>query len=369
MVYRLYAYGSNGEGQLGLGRVDDKVFGAQVENPPPCLEEIESICGGGNHTLMRTRSGHVWGAGCNLNKQLLGISDREQDVCSPVLEFKQLHCMNCVTGCAAAWESSAYALLGPVLADLGAFTTIYTSGRGLQGELGRGPAVEVHPTTRSEQIYDPLPGIAGDIAAGMYHYVAVVEPDSVYGWGRSKNGQLGKTEHKSISQPTLISDVPFWPHRVACGQNFTYIVGYPGTGEHLVLGEDKHGLQSDAPFDVKGWKDIGATWNAIFVLFEDGSLKAWGKSNLWSLVPPNLPPLEQIAVGSDHIVAITRDGKVISWGWAVHGNCGPLDHLKKPLGKGYVTGQWNEIPLDGKPVKIGAGYSTTFVITKTDEPA
>jgi protein ATS1 len=146
-----------------------------------------------------------------------------------------------------------------------------------------------------------------------------------------------------------------------CGQNFTYIAGDPTSGDHIVLGEDKHGIQSKKPDHIRGWKDLGATWNAIFVLFEDGSLTAWGKSDLWQLVPPDLPKIEQIAVGSDHMLALTKDNKVLSWGWAVHGNCGNMEALTKPLERGYVTGQYNEIGFEGDVVTIGAGYSTSFV--------
>jgi protein ATS1 len=206
----------------------------------------------------------------------------------------------------------------------------------------------------------------------MYHYVSIIpgsgrngdENCSVYGWGRARQGQLGVKTEAYYPRPTTIKDIPFKPEKVVCGQNFTYLVGDPATGEHLVLGIDKHGIQSKKPERVKGWKDIGATWNAIFVLFQDGTLTAWGKSDLWDLIPPDLPKIEQIAVGSDHVLALTVDNKLLAWGWAVHGNCGETASLKLPLAKGYVKGQYNEIGFEGEIVKIAAGYSTSFVVTR-----
>jgi protein ATS1 len=215
-----------------------------------------------------------------------------------------------------------------------------------------------------ETLATALPGTVVSFAAGMYHYVAVLDNGDVYGWGRARNGQLGKTDEKCHTTPIHIKDVPFKAQRVTCGQYFTYIVGDSKSGDHLLLGDDKHGIKSKKPHAVMGWKDIGATWNAVFVLYNDGSLSAWGKSDLWQLVPVGLPKLAQIAVGSDHILAVTADNRVLSWGWAVHGNCGDTRNLKIPLEKGYVSGQYNHVECgDGVVQMVAAGYSTSFILT------
>ncbi|KAF2280091.1 RCC1/BLIP-II [Westerdykella ornata] len=376
MSYSLYAFGSNGEGQLGVGTVSDKLHTpTKAPKMPPCDHGYKAIRGGGNHTLILTASGAVYGAGLDRSGQLGSQAplEDEDENSGRIVEFKDLHLD--VAFCAAAWESSAYILTPIRHSTTGIVNSgVYTEGRSLHGELGRGDRVDSYSVSgsirseRLERVLDvlptTLPGPAIDFAAGMYHYLAVLEDGSVYGWGRARSGQLGKTDLTHYSTPSRIEDIPFPARKVVCGQNFTYLVGNPASGEHIVLGDDKHGIQSKKPESVKGWKEIGATWNAIFVLLEDGTLMAWGKSNLWELVPPNLPKLKNIATGSDHVIALTEKNTVLAWGWAVHGNCGNTEGLKKPLSRGYVTGQFNEMEFDGEVVQIGAGYSTSFVVVK-----
>lgn len=400
---RLYACGSNGEGQLGLGYRSDKVL---VPTPVPettCMEwegvlmTLHEIRCGPNQTFLRS-SGAVVGAGDNRDKQI-GYMPSADECEGRYLRFSTALDGRCFGDVAAAWKSTAFACRANDgrkdeygnLVD----TRLDVLGRGEWGELGR-PGEVVHPDlvknpievvedrTRSvptpfshkivrnapEPLCAVLPNEPRVIAAGMYHYVLVTEDEqteeqTVYGWGRSKNGQLGESFRSSriVDKPTVLFDVPFPVHRLVCGQYFTYLVGDRESGEHIILGDDKHGIKSKAPPHIKGWKDVGATWNAIFVLFNDGTLTAWGKEDLWQLIPSNLPKIDQVAVGSDHIICITADKKVISWGWAEHGNCGDVSTLKQPLVKGYITGQWNELKLMGEPYKLGAGYSTSFVLT------
>ena len=118
------------------------------------------------------------------------------------------------------------------------------------------------------------------------------------------------------------------------------------------------------PPHIKNWKQIGATWNAIFVLFDDGHLTAWGKDNLWELVPKGLPLIEKMAVGSEHVLALTKDGKLISWGWGKHGNCGNMEGLRDRVENDMVNGFWNTIDIPGRIVFVGAGFCTSFVLTE-----
>jgi protein ATS1 len=367
--YRLYGFGSNGEGQLGLNYTSDKVLSpTEVRFKPTALgseaefHSIHKICGGGNHTLILMDSRKIWAAGSNQYFELFFETPNRH------IEFTQTY--ENVDLCAAAWESTCGITNA---AQSGTPPQVYTHGRQSHGELGR---ADIQPRledgalvchTNHQIVSLPCPVV--DLAAGMYHYVAVLENGQVWGWGRSNKGQLrsvNDSNQKSFSTPTRI-DIPFAARRATCGQNFTYIVGDPSLGDHIILGDDKHSIQSK-PETIMSWKDVGATWNAIFVLFSDGSLVAWGKSNLWKLVPPGLPKLDQIAVGSDHILAITKDDRrLISWGWAEHGNCGDTSNLT--LNKGYVTGQWNDLTnqVKGEAVKLGAGYSTSFVLTREPE--
>ncbi|KAF1947886.1 RCC1/BLIP-II [Clathrospora elynae] len=354
MPHQLYVFGSNGECQLGIPAAEIVSTPTLVPTPPP-LEDVTAIRSGDNHTLFLNKNGSIFGVGDNRKGQLGSWAKL-----SRVNIFKQVH-NGAFSLIAATCESSAYVIPSMDRTQ----GSVRTDGSGQWGELGRGNDV----TSVVYAIFDPAPfipiassGRVIDLAAGVWHYVAIVDDGSVYGWGKARLGQLGEELSGKVTVPTKIEGIPFKPAKVVCGKDFTYLVGDPSTGEHTLLGRDKFNIISNMPADVKGWKDIGATWHAIFVLFDGGSLIAWGKENMWQLLPPNLPPLDKIAVGSDHILALTKDRKLISWGWGKHGNCGDLSKIEHEVKNDMVSGFWSEIDIPGQVEMIGAGFCTSFVV-------
>ena len=359
MVHHLWVFGSNGEGQLGEGiPVADIVEKPTLLPHQPFFQDIETIKSGDNHTLFKLNDGTVLGIGDNRVAQLgTGFDEIPR-----VNQFRKLE--SSVALCAATCTTSAF-----ITYSGGTHSSLFTQGNGEWGELGRGKSKFICTDDLSEAPWMDtyLSGEAVDFAAGVWHYVVVMADGSVYGWGKARLGQLGAKLRDKVTEPTKIEDIPFKPVKVVCGKDFTYLVSYSSTGEHVVLGKDKFNIISNMPPSIKGWKDIGATWNAIFVLFEDGRLAAWGKENQWKLLPPDLPAIDNIAVGSDHILATTRDDKLLSWGWGKHGNCGDLSTVKREIKNDLVSGFWNEISIPGKIQKIATGYCTSFVITRVDE--
>lgn len=373
MTRQLWVFGSNGEGQLGIPAADIVITPTRVENPPP-LEELISIKFGDNHTLSQNKYGPIYGVGDNRKGQLANQLNGE----TRFERFQSLQKGGSFV--AATCESSAIISLksttsptqfaagfGGKFAEVGTgenVSWIHTEGSSQWGELGRGEDVSSTADQNTSSIADigPFPGSAIDFAAGVWHYVAVFDDGTVYGWGKARLGQLGDQLAGKVTVPTKIDDISFLPKKVVCGKDFTYLIGDSTSGEHILLGKDKFSILSGMPHNVKGWKDIGATWHAVFVLFEDGTLIAWGKENMWQLLPPNLPPIDKIAVGSDHILALTEAGRLISWGWGKHGNCGDLSVLGDKVKNDMVSGFWNEIGLPGRVETIAAGFCTSFVV-------
>lgn len=359
MPHDLYVFGSNGEGQLGEGTPIADIVSKPTKLPRvPFYQEIKAIKCGDNHTLILFADNSVSGVGQNNVGQMLPDCEGPQRL----TRFEKLQ--NNVSFFAATCESSA--IINRVT---GSSSAVLTKGRGQWGELGRGDESDMSEYKYSEPHFlkSSLPGTTVDFAAGVWHYVAVQNNGSVYGWGKARLGQLGETLSDKVTVPTKIEGIPFKPLRVVCGKDFTYLVGDASAGEHKILGKDKFNIISAMPPDVKDYKDIGSTWHAIFVLFEDGRLSAWGKENQWKLLPPDLPLIDSIAVGTDHILALTKEGKLISWGWAKHGNCGDLSNLQQEIKNDMISGFWNEIDLPGKITKIAAGYCTSFVITEVED--
>ncbi|KAI2477334.1 ATS1 Alpha-tubulin suppressor [Pyrenophora tritici-repentis] len=348
MSYELYVFGSNSEGQLGIPAADIVNIPTKVSNTPS-LDNLLAIRGGDNHSLFLSKDRAVYGVGDNRKGQLGSFGGETQ-----FQSFKKAHSHILFT--AATCESSAYISKGGEDSQ----SCILTEGSGRWGELGRGDQVDCGPLAECTS----LQGAVIDFNAGVWHYVVILDDGSVYGWGKARLGQLGDKLSGKVTRPTKIENIPFKPRKVVCGADFTYLVGEPSTGEHILLGKDKFNIISNMPANIKGWKDIGAMWHAVFVLFDDDTLAAWGKENMWKLLPPDLPLLDRISVGSDHILAVTRDGKLISWGWGKHGNCGDLSKLQDEVKNDMVSGFWNEIELQGEIEKIGAGFCTSFAVVK-----
>ncbi|KAF2241579.1 RCC1/BLIP-II [Trematosphaeria pertusa] len=359
MPTRLYVFGSNGEGQLGIPAAEI-VYTPTIA--PSWAGGLQAIRGGDNHTLFLTAHGRVYGVGDGRKGQLGSLNTE-----TPRVEkFNYLY--HGVSFCAATCESSA-AVVNPVGGAESAASTLYTEGASHWGELGLGDITTTVGLSK-ESVRQELPGRVIDLAAGGWHYVAILSDGSVWGWGKSRLDQLGPklSTQLKIRRPTGIDEaVPFPPVKVVCGKEFTYLASSPSTGHHYLLGRDKHNLCSSMPSSIKNWKDIGATWHAIFVLFEDGSLIAWGKENMWKLIPEGLPPIDRIAVGSEHVLAVTREGKLISWGWGKHGNCGDLKPLGDRVRNDMVTGFWNDIEIPGTIRFVGAGFCTSFVLSEVEE--
>ncbi|KAF2644849.1 RCC1/BLIP-II [Massarina eburnea CBS 473.64] len=358
MPYTLYVFGSNGEGQLGIP-AQDIISIPTVASSWPSEETISTLGSGDNHTLFLTASGQVLAAGDNTKGQL-----------GHTIEDKRIERIEKLYGsmhfAAATCESSAYITNTTRYGGIQEAALI-TEGTSHWGELGL--SEESSTLGHSRESRQSLPSAVIDFAAGTWHYTALLSNGQTYGWGKSRHEQLGSklSDQKKITVPTKIEeDIPFTPVKVVCGKDFTYIASSAQEGKHRLLGRDKNNLRTSMPSHIKGWKQIGASWNAIFVLFEDGKLAAWGKEDMWKLVPDELPLIDSIAVGSEHVLAVTREGKLISWGWGKHGNCGDLRGLGEKVENDMVNGFWNEIGVEGKIESVGAGFCTSFVLVDAD---
>jgi protein ATS1 len=269
-----------------------------------------------------------------------------------------------ISFCATALTSSAF-IVNKKTESGDCECHIFTIGTCTWGELGTGKAIDNFSTLFS----NVLPGKAISFTAGTHHYVVVLEDGSVYGWGKTRGGQLGSSHQIPLLTPTKL-DIPLDLEvaHVVCGNDFTFLYDSPQEGRYLLLGKDKHGIAAGLPSSIAQWKCVCATWHAVFILFYDGRLIAAGKQNQWKLVPDNLPPLVEIATGNEHVLTRTEDGRVLAWGWGDDGNCGDLSKMEPPTTGNFVSGRWNEIAgIPGDICLLGAGANTSFVATWVDE--
>lgn len=343
----LYAFGSNGSGQLGIRGKED------TDTPMKCVfpEETDlaeppvQIAAGGNHTLVLFKSGVLYSVGSNSSGQTGHSLGEDSDTLKKVvLSAREAQ----VKFCSAMWEASVL-----VTTD----DDVYTFGRGAKGELGTGNSTSLQPQRVPRFMPSGLSIV--DVASCVNHIVAVLSNGDVYGWGDGRKGQLGEPR-KNVWLPRKIESIGFKVLRALCGKEFTYLVGEPTQGHHTILGTDKWNIKSSAPDTNFDWQSISASWGSIFVLKSCGKIDSWGRQDLGQLPPKSLPGLDLIAAGSEHVLALTKSAQLVSWGWGEHGNCGPkTDQI------GVVKDRWNNISFNlpityVKAQMIAAGCATSF---------
>ncbi|KAH8424551.1 RCC1 domain-containing protein [Aspergillus melleus] len=383
----IFSFGSNGSGQLGIGHVEDVSVPTrclfdeeQGSSSPSCSSSpiqdqnraetgISRIVAGGNHTLILFADGAVYAAGCNEDGRC-GLRPSSAD---PLLKFRRVIVDDASTGrsydtfkgVSATWEASCLvsSLPGGVDEDV-----VFVLGSGAKGELGLGEGcARVEAATRIPD-FPPRGTRITAIASGMGHTVTVLSSGEVYGWGGARKGQLGEAAvaSKIAWKPVKIDNLRFSASAAACGREFTVVTGDRAAGQFAVLGSsgDKWNILSGVPASaaVEGYRGIYASWHGIYVHRNDSSVVCWGRNDRGQLPPGDLPASKDIAVGSEHALALLEDQSVVAFGWGEHGNCGPDTDAQ-----GNVKGEYKRIPLSVEGgsaiVGIGAGCATSWVIT------
>ncbi len=211
--------------------------------------------------------------------------------------------------------------------------SVVALGENRSGQLGRPKAIRrFWPAERV-----PLPGKAVQVAAGDDTSFALLDDGTVWAWGRGYNGTLGvelsgETErHTPMAIPGL-RDVS----QVVADGNAGMAVLADGTVRVwgalpavLTGGQQVHpGVARPVPLPglanvtrVFGGPSLG------FALTKDGRVMAWGTNTRGSLglgrqttepqSPTEIPGLRDVvslATVSGAAVAVTRDGRVWSWG-------------------------------------------------------
>ncbi|KAG0231135.1 hypothetical protein BGW42_000486 [Actinomortierella wolfii] len=272
---RVFVFGTGDCAQLGLG---EDITSRKKPTPLAALddEQIVDIAAGGMHNMALTAEGKLWSWGVN-DQKTLGRSGDEYTP-APVeglddVKIVKVACSDSVT---------------VALSDKG---EVYTWGtyRSAEGILGHSKDAEVQekPTI--------VPGLDKvfivDIATGTDHVLALSSTGLVYSWGNGQQGQLGRR---------------IIPRRM---------------------------LNGLSPEKVDGIKDkvrVGAGSYHSFAIDQDGKSYGWGLNNYGQAgqespkvdVVPSIEPIaglkdldmKDIQGGEHHSVALTKDGKVYTWG-------------------------------------------------------
>ncbi|CAG8827954.1 45625_t:CDS:1, partial [Gigaspora margarita] len=329
---QLLAFGSNGQGQLGIGtnldvNVPTECLFFSNQTKESILNNDESppvvISGGGNHSAFITHDGELWVSGSNgdgqcgpLYSNVITTTTQEQLSSSTI--YRKVISKDSTNKIEIKWKyvSCGWTFTVAITQEHG---LVYTFGKGLHGELGCGNSI-ISSNNQILQI-ENLQGIK-KVDCGLRHCVGLTYDGICFGWGNNKYGQLGPSqkdsEHyhaKELEQKKLDisgssdkirsakkNECYFKPIKIlvgfkekiediACGQHHTLILTC--MGQVYSFGLNKYGqLGYASPLKIQNHMipkqvtnipskvvKISCGWNTSMVLCEDNKVLIWGRND------------------------------------------------------------------------------------------
>ena len=264
----LWAWGTNGDGQLGLG--DDT--GADIYTPVQIGTDSDwkAVATGGRHSLGLKTDGTLWAWGYGWHGQL-GIGGQDT-LYAPVQ-----------VGYDGDW--SAISAGGNHSIAIKSNGTLWAWGNGGSGQLGYGDG--------EDHFFPVQIGAADDwtaISAGYNHTVALKSIGELWAWGANFQGQLGDGSGIDQYAPLRIETTTDWA-AISAGDGYTMALkangtlwawGWNGYGQ---LG-DGTTYDKNVPEQIGDWN----TWSAAVAgvyhamsLKSDGTLWTWGRNEYGQL--------------------------------------------------------------------------------------
>uniref|UniRef100_A0A8C8DK19 X-linked retinitis pigmentosa GTPase regulator n=1 Tax=Oryzias sinensis TaxID=183150 RepID=A0A8C8DK19_9TELE len=310
---RLFMFGSNNWGQLGLGS-------KLTVNKPTCVkalksERIKLVACGRNHTLICT--GLVYACGGNSEGQL-GLGDWEEKTSFQRVEF--FDSQGAIQMLAAGSNTSAALTVSGKL---------FMWGDNSEGQIGLGKESQAS-SPQEVGVGRPISWVS----CGYYHSAFVTADGALYTFGERDSGKLGLgTEQLSGHRvPQRVKSIKEAVKQVACGGGHTVALTDDavftfGLGQFGQLGHGTFIFESRLPRLVEHFKKgrvchVACGENHTAVITDDGLLYtfgdgrhgklALGEENFTNQFKPTLCPrflecnVQAVSCGGCHMVVFAR---------------------------------------------------------------
>ncbi|MFO1484682.1 MAG: choice-of-anchor D domain-containing protein [Verrucomicrobiaceae bacterium] len=337
-----WAWGSNGDGRLGVGNLP----GGSTPIPVFMRGALEGkivtgMAAGGSHTLALSSEGRLYSWG-NDDSGQLGSSD-PLDNFGSLLPFTGTPVKVDDTGVLSGKEMASMAAGDQHSLAVSSNGLVFAWGDDQHGQLGRG--------TSGVGVHSDLPvAVSGllvgkhvkAVSAGLSHSVALTDTGELFAWGHNSSGQLGDgTSAVERTTPVAVTGLSgIVITAVDCG--YTHNLAVTNDGKLYAWGAGANGrlgnggtADSNVPLLISGpWgtrKIIAVSAGAAHSLAvdEDGKVYAWGENIKGQLglgdLAQRLTPVQvtgvlvgqdihRVEAGAEHSFAQTHDNKVFTWG-------------------------------------------------------
>jgi len=181
----VWAWGSNGAGQLGDGSTTDRNTPYRI----PGINNVVAVAAGGNprngYSIVLKSDGTVWAWGRNKEGELGNGTYIDRSTPSQVLNLFDI-----VAIADGGWQH---------FLALKSDGTVWAWGDNVNGELGDGTNENRNIPTRVKKLSDIVA-----IGAGYDHSCAVSRDGTVWTWGRNDYGQLGDGTKQNRNVPVKV---------------------------------------------------------------------------------------------------------------------------------------------------------------------
>ena len=226
----LYSFGSNGNGQLGIGKDKEELSHTHIPQKISDIPPIRQFSCGDDSTLCVTENSEVYGFGSN-NYSQLGL-DASQWVYSYPQKLTTLEDIDFV-------ECGSMFAVCKSLSD-----EIFVWGYNFTGQLG----IQCTENIKLPYKAHHWPKNVVDIKCGYSHTLVLTSNQEVYSCGNNRLSQLGRETDSTCCSSSLVKipelsdivrvEVGFGLSMCVDNNNNLYIFGYNDKGQ-LGLGDDK----------------------------------------------------------------------------------------------------------------------------------
>ena len=329
---RVYAFGENGNGQLGIESLIDQSLPTLLNT----ITGVTNVSIGLAHTLARTWDGQVYAWGSNTSGRL-GDGTTTQ-------RTKPTH-LTSLTSIVAVAAGDAHSMA------LDSDGRVFSWGENSDGQLGLGSTVDTSTPTE-------IPGLAGvvAIAAGDTHSMAVTAAGALYMWGNNANSRLGdglaadRTSPFLLGLGNVVAVAAGDGHSLAMTRGGAVYSWGLGTSGQLGRGNTS---PSTTPTLISGlWAiAIAAAGTNSAAIRSDGVLVAWGDNASGQIGDTTSPTdrlqptivagpssVSTIALGALHVIAAAPSGDVWTWGDFASGRLGDGSIADRPTPAVIMSG-------------------------------
>jgi len=320
----VWAWGSNGRGELGDGTTTNRATPVQVIG----LTGVTAIAAGGYHTVALKSDGTVWAWGLNSSGQLGATTE---DICRTATDEP---CSSTPVQVIGLTEVTAIAAGSSHTVTLKSDGTVWAWGPNRFGQLGAETTETCTDPWGGSYLCSSTPvqvnGLTDvtTIAAGYSYTVALRLDGTVWAWGLNSSGQLGAETTETCTSP-LGSSYP-------CSSTPVQVNGIANVT--AIAAGDAHTAALKTDSTVWEWP--------------------WESSLSGPVQVSGLTEVIGIAEGGQHSIALKSNGTVWMWGY----------NINDPIGDG--TRRISSVPVQVSDLvditAITAGYWFSIALKSDD---